>query len=110
VYADADIYLLDDPLSAVDARVGRHLMEHCIRGILKKKLVILVTHQVYYLQKATEILKMSRGRIVERGTYKQLSIHESSNGNGMPIDAMDVAETWEIIDLGNGETQNLQYV
>uniref|UniRef100_A0A674EZA3 Multidrug resistance-associated protein 4 n=1 Tax=Salmo trutta TaxID=8032 RepID=A0A674EZA3_SALTR len=53
VYQDADIYLLDDPLSAVDAEVGRHL---CICGILKNKPRILVTHQLQYLQSADQIL------------------------------------------------------
>uniref|UniRef100_A0A674EY39 Multidrug resistance-associated protein 4 n=1 Tax=Salmo trutta TaxID=8032 RepID=A0A674EY39_SALTR len=56
VYQDADIYLLDDPLSAVDAEVGRHLFEQCICGILKNKPRILVTHQLQYLQSADQIL------------------------------------------------------
>uniref|UniRef100_A0A8C5C177 Uncharacterized protein n=1 Tax=Gadus morhua TaxID=8049 RepID=A0A8C5C177_GADMO len=56
VYLDADIYLLDDPLSAVDAEVGRHLFEKCICGILKDKPRILVTHQLQYLKAADQIL------------------------------------------------------
>uniref|UniRef100_A0A4W3I4P9 Multidrug resistance-associated protein 4 n=1 Tax=Callorhinchus milii TaxID=7868 RepID=A0A4W3I4P9_CALMI len=56
VYQDADIYLLDDPLSAVDAEVGRHLFEQCITGILQNKPRILVTHQLQYLSAATHIL------------------------------------------------------
>ena len=46
VYADADIYLLDDPLSAVDAKVGQHIFQHCVRGALKDKTVVLVSHGV----------------------------------------------------------------
>ncbi|KAF4522899.1 hypothetical protein B566_EDAN012057 [Ephemera danica] len=46
VYKEADIYLLDDPLSAVDAHVGRHLFDDCIKGFLKHKAVVLVTHQL----------------------------------------------------------------
>lgn len=46
VYADADIYLLDDPLGAVDSKVGRNLFERCIQGILGKKIRIVVTHQL----------------------------------------------------------------
>ena len=46
VYADSDIYLLDDPLSAVDAKVGRHIFEQCVRGHLKDKTVVLVSHGV----------------------------------------------------------------
>uniref|UniRef100_A0A7N9AYA3 ATP-binding cassette, sub-family C (CFTR/MRP), member 4 n=1 Tax=Mastacembelus armatus TaxID=205130 RepID=A0A7N9AYA3_9TELE len=56
VYQDADIYLLDDPLSAVDAEVGRHLFEQCICGLLKNKSRILVTHQLQYLKTADQIL------------------------------------------------------
>uniref|UniRef100_A0A8B9S7F4 Multidrug resistance-associated protein 4 n=1 Tax=Apteryx owenii TaxID=8824 RepID=A0A8B9S7F4_APTOW len=56
VYQDADIYLLDDPLSAVDAEVGRHLFEKCICQALHQKVSVLVTHQLQYLRAATQIL------------------------------------------------------
>lgn len=46
VYADADVYLLDDVLSAVDAHVGEHIFKHCVRGMLRDKAVVMVTHQV----------------------------------------------------------------
>lgn len=46
VYSEADIYLLDDPLSAVDPQVASDIFEHCIQGALKDKLVVLVTHQL----------------------------------------------------------------
>uniref|UniRef100_A0A673LSB8 Multidrug resistance-associated protein 4 n=1 Tax=Sinocyclocheilus rhinocerous TaxID=307959 RepID=A0A673LSB8_9TELE len=72
VYQDADIYLLDDPLSAVDAEVGRHLFEQCICGILKEKPTILVTHQLQYLKAADQILVLKEGHMVARGTYSEL--------------------------------------
>ncbi|XP_076871404.1 ATP-binding cassette sub-family C member 4 isoform X2 [Brachyhypopomus gauderio] len=72
VYQDADIYLLDDPLSAVDAEVGRHLFDQCICGILKKKPRILVTHQLQYLKAADYILVLKEGQIVAQGTYPEL--------------------------------------
>uniref|UniRef100_A0A674EL55 Multidrug resistance-associated protein 4 n=1 Tax=Salmo trutta TaxID=8032 RepID=A0A674EL55_SALTR len=72
VYQDADIYLLDDPLSAVDAEVGRHLFEQCICGILKNKPRILVTHQLQYLQAVDQILVLKEGHVVARGTYSEL--------------------------------------
>uniref|UniRef100_A0A8C4NTD4 Multidrug resistance-associated protein 4 n=1 Tax=Dicentrarchus labrax TaxID=13489 RepID=A0A8C4NTD4_DICLA len=56
VYQDADIYLLDDPLSAVDAEVGKHLFEQCICGLLKNKCRILVTHQQQHLKAADQIV------------------------------------------------------
>ncbi|XP_053272848.1 ATP-binding cassette sub-family C member 4 [Pleuronectes platessa] len=72
VYQEADVYLLDDPLSAVDAEVGRHLFEQCICGLLKNKPRILVTHQLQYLQKADEILVLKEGFMVAKGTYTEL--------------------------------------
>uniref|UniRef100_A0A8C4VSD5 Multidrug resistance-associated protein 4 n=1 Tax=Gopherus evgoodei TaxID=1825980 RepID=A0A8C4VSD5_9SAUR len=56
VYQDADIYLLDDPLSAVDAEVSRHLFEKCIYRALHQKVSILVTHQLQYLHAVNQIL------------------------------------------------------
>jgi len=56
VYRRADIYLLDDPLSAVDSHVGRHLFEECICGYLRHKTRILVTHQVHHLAGVDRIL------------------------------------------------------
>uniref|UniRef100_A0AAX7VVZ1 Cystic fibrosis transmembrane conductance regulator n=1 Tax=Astatotilapia calliptera TaxID=8154 RepID=A0AAX7VVZ1_ASTCA len=72
VYQDADIYILDDPLSAVDAEVGRHLFEQCICGLLKNKLRILVTHQLQYLKAANQIVVLKEGHMVAKGTYTEL--------------------------------------
>ncbi|XP_019724109.1 ATP-binding cassette sub-family C member 4 isoform X2 [Hippocampus comes] len=72
VYQDADIYLLDDPLSAVDAEVGRHLFEQCICGVLKSKPRILVTHQLQYLKGADQIVVLKEGHMVAKGTYTEL--------------------------------------
>ncbi|KAJ3445264.1 multidrug-resistance like protein 1 isoform i [Anaeramoeba flamelloides] len=74
VYSDNDILLLDDPLSAVDSHVGKHLFEQCIRGdILKNKTIILVTHQLQYLPFADDIIVMNKGQIIERGTLKDFT-------------------------------------
>ncbi|XP_036071587.1 multidrug resistance-associated protein 4 isoform X2 [Oryzias melastigma] len=72
VYQDADIYLLDDPLSAVDAEVGRHLFEKCICGLLRRKPRVLVTHQLQYLKEADQILILKEGHMVAKGTYTEL--------------------------------------
>ncbi|XP_038157102.1 multidrug resistance-associated protein 4-like isoform X2 [Cyprinodon tularosa] len=72
VYLDADIYLLDDPLSAVDAEVGRHLFEECICGLLRKKPRILVTHQLQYLKAADQIVLLKEGQMITQGTYSEL--------------------------------------
>eukprot|EP00111_Clytia_hemisphaerica_P004457 TCONS_00012747-protein len=65
VYQNADIYLLDDPLSAVDTKVARHIFEKCINGLLKNKLKVLVTHQIQYLQHASSIYTMKEGNAVK---------------------------------------------
>ncbi|XP_030242954.1 probable multidrug resistance-associated protein lethal(2)03659, partial [Drosophila navojoa] len=69
VYRRADIYLLDDPLSAVDTHVGRHLFDQCMRGYLRSELVILVTHQLQFLEQADLIVIMDKGKISAMGTY-----------------------------------------
>ncbi|KAI5269184.1 Multidrug Resistance-Associated Protein 4 [Manis pentadactyla] len=71
VYQDADIYLLDDPLSAVDAEVSRHLFELCICQTLHEKITILVTHQLQYLKAANQILILKDGKMVQKGTYTE---------------------------------------
>lgn len=63
VYTEAELYVLDDPLSAVDAQVGRHLFEECIVGFLKGKTRILVTHQPQYLQQADTVVVLNRVRL-----------------------------------------------
>ena len=73
VYANRDIILLDDPLSAVDARVGRHIFEKCICGLLKDKICILVTHQVQFLPLMSHILLLREGGVVSGyGSFDEL--------------------------------------
>uniref|UniRef100_A0A2K6N0N8 Multidrug resistance-associated protein 1 n=1 Tax=Rhinopithecus bieti TaxID=61621 RepID=A0A2K6N0N8_RHIBE len=74
VYCNADIYLFDDPLSAVDAHVGKHIFENVIgpKGMLKNKTRILVTHGMSYLPQVDVIIVMSGGKISEMGSYQEL--------------------------------------
>lgn len=72
VYKRADIYLLDDPLSAVDSHVGKHIFEQCIQRYLKDKCVVLVTHQLQYLRNCQRIYLMDSGRIEIAGTYEEI--------------------------------------
>jgi ABC-type multidrug transport system fused ATPase/permease subunit len=72
VYQQADIYLLDDPLSAVDAHVGKALFENCVLHHLHGKTRILVTHQLQYMSRVDHIIMLSGGKIVEEGTYEKL--------------------------------------
>nr|CAD7428538.1 unnamed protein product [Timema monikensis] len=72
LYADRDVYFLDDPLSAVDTHVGAHIFDKYIRAALKKKTVIFVTHHLEYLSHCDEVYFMKDGRIAEQGTHQQL--------------------------------------
>ncbi|KAL3833009.1 hypothetical protein ACJIZ3_007745 [Penstemon smallii] len=72
VYQDADIYLLDDPFSAVDAHTGTELFQDCLMGILKDKTILYVTHQVEFLPAADLILVMQNGKIAQAGTFNEL--------------------------------------
>ncbi|KAK9797814.1 hypothetical protein WJX73_000524 [Symbiochloris irregularis] len=72
-YAAADVYLLDDPLSAVDAHVGRHLFESCICGLLQGCTRVLVTHQVQYLSAADHIVVIDSGAVTHQGTFGELA-------------------------------------
>ncbi|CAH1958892.1 unnamed protein product [Acanthoscelides obtectus] len=72
IYKDADIYLLDDPLSAVDTHVGKQLFEDCICGYLKNKCTVLVTHQIQYLKNVSKIYLMENGSIACTGTYEEI--------------------------------------
>ena len=74
VYARADVYLLDDCLSAVDQHVGRHLIDNVFgpRGLLASKTRILATNSIPILAEADFIALLRNGRIIEQGTYEQL--------------------------------------
>ncbi|XP_041931073.1 ATP-binding cassette sub-family C member 12-like isoform X1 [Alosa sapidissima] len=72
VYSNRDIYLLDDPLSAVDAHVGKHIFEECVKKALKGKSVILVTHQLQYLEFCDDVMLLENGEIKEAGTHTSL--------------------------------------
>jgi len=76
VYANRDIVLLDDPLSAVDAEVSSHLFNECICGVLKEKTVVLATHQIHYLNQVDKVLVLIGGRQAFFGTYSELRQRE----------------------------------
>jgi len=74
VYARADIYILDDPLSAVDQHVGRHLIDNVLgpRGLLAGKTRIMATNSIPVLMEANYIYLLVKGQIVESGTYESV--------------------------------------
>ncbi|KAK2954766.1 Multidrug resistance-associated protein [Blattamonas nauphoetae] len=72
VYSDRDIVVLDDPLSAVDAHVGRFLMDECILGRLKGKTIVLMTNQIQFLDRADCVILLHNGHVVAQGRYAEL--------------------------------------
>ena len=72
IYFNAEIVLMDDPLSAVDAHVGRHIMDKAICGLLKDRCRILATHQLHILSRCDRIVVMDEGRILAVDTYENL--------------------------------------
>uniref|UniRef100_A0AC11AXC6 ATP binding cassette subfamily C member 5 n=1 Tax=Ovis aries TaxID=9940 RepID=A0AC11AXC6_SHEEP len=72
LYSDRDIYILDDPLSALDAHVGNHIFNSAIQKHLKSKTVLFITHQLQYLADCDEVIFMKEGCITERGTHEEL--------------------------------------
>ncbi|PBP20899.1 ABC transporter [Diplocarpon rosae] len=72
IYFDADLILMDDPLSAVDAHVGRHIFDNAILGLLKDKARVLATHQLWVLNRCDRIIWMEDGRIQAVDTFDNL--------------------------------------
>ncbi|KAF7106813.1 hypothetical protein CFC21_107522 [Triticum aestivum] len=72
LYQNADIYLLDDPFSAVDAHTATSLFNDYVMGILSDKTVLLVTHQVDFLPVFDSILLMSDGEVIRSASYHDL--------------------------------------
>ncbi|CAL1193871.1 unnamed protein product [Candida parapsilosis] len=80
VYARADVYLLDDPLSAVDEHVGKHLVDHVLGplGLLRSKCKVLATNNIKVLSIADHLHMVSAGRLIEQGTYDDIMKQENS--------------------------------
>ena len=71
VYADAGVYLLDDPLSAVDSKVGEHIFEQCICRVLKEKIVILVTYSEKNMKEADKVVILHKGFVLGKGSFHE---------------------------------------
>lgn len=76
IYANRDLVILDDPLSAVDAEVSDHLFNNCIKGFLSDKTVILATHQIHIMSQADKILVLDKGHQIFFGSYSELQQRE----------------------------------
>lgn len=72
IYRRADIYLLDDPLAAVDAQVGKFIAEKCFTVFLREKMVVFVTHQMQYITAFKKIIVMNDGQMIAHGDINQM--------------------------------------
>ncbi|XP_031635556.1 multidrug resistance-associated protein 4-like [Contarinia nasturtii] len=93
IYKKSDIYLLDDPLSAVDTHVGKHIFEKCIKGFLADKICVLVTHQLQYLKNVQHVVLLNGGKIEAQGPFQTLQrfnkkslMHAQEEGDQNAID------------------------
>ena len=97
VYRRADIYLLDDPLSAVDVAVASHIFNTCIRGLLKNSTVILVTHQTQFLANADKVVLVENGsvRIGTSDDFKHINFERQPS---KPDDNATLSRSTSIVD------------
>ena len=74
VYADGNIYLLDDPVSAVDFKVGQHIFNKCIKDLLGDKIVLFASHQQKHMENADQVIVLYKGRVLDKGSF--IALHE----------------------------------
>lgn len=105
IYFDTDVVLLDDPLSAVDAHVGRHIFDHAILGLLKNKCRLLTTNQPWVLPRCDRIVWMDNGEIRAIGTFTEL-MSQDENFRLM-MEATGVEGEIKYVDETNGQPTEL---
>jgi ABC-type multidrug transport system fused ATPase/permease subunit len=106
IYFDADIVLMDDPLSAVDAHVGRHIFDHAILGLLKDKTRILATHQLWVLSRCDRIIWMDGGKIQAVGTFDDLMRNSVGFQQLMESTAVDGEKEGALIPRGAADEED----
>lgn len=106
LYYEADIYLLDDPLSAVDVPVARDIFRDAIQGFLKGKSVILATHQLQFLRQATRVLLLDREQDPVFGNLDQVCQSETFKALGFAQDAFSDAQLGRADDKTDAELKD----
>ncbi|KAG5674807.1 hypothetical protein PVAND_004755 [Polypedilum vanderplanki] len=109
VYNNADIYFFDDPLSAVDSHVGKHIFDKVIgpEGILARKTRVLVTHGLTYLKKCDNIFVLKDGEISEQGTHQELLDKKGAFAEFLIQHLQEVNEDTENIDEIKAQLEGL---
>ena len=85
VYAEGELYLLDDPLSAVDSKVADHIFRECIKGLLGKKTRLITSHQERIMRDADNVIALFKGRVLSQGNFTELNESGSLNKTVDPI-------------------------
>ncbi|OQR95871.1 ATP-binding Cassette (ABC) Superfamily [Thraustotheca clavata] len=102
MYQDADIYLLDDILAAVDSHVGADIFRNCILDLLRNKVVVLVTNQLGVLNYCNHLIVLNEGSVIESGSFSELinkdngllhSMFENFMGGSLPSSEVEYAAT-----------------
>ncbi|PVU91527.1 hypothetical protein BB559_004083 [Furculomyces boomerangus] len=126
IYQKADLYILDDPLSAVDPKVGRQLFDEVVCKLLKGKTVILATHQLQFISGCDKVSVMENGMIIESGRPDEINMlkvynedennFESAGQSGIqtPYEQKDVIDPENLLDLNLDDSAlkslNLEHV
>lgn len=98
LYHDADIYLFDDPFSAVDAHTGLHLFKECLLGFLASKTVVYVTHHVEFLPSADVIMVLKDGKITQAGDYTEI-INSGEEFTELIVSHKDALSTMDMLEI-----------
>ena len=80
VYANCDIYLLDNPLASLDSNVGDNIFKQCIQEMLSDKLRLMVSHKDQYMKSADQVVVMENGFLLARGTFEDLNNNGAFKG------------------------------
>jgi ATP-binding cassette subfamily C (CFTR/MRP) protein 1 len=96
VYSDADIIMLDDSISALDAHVGQNIMSNCIANYMKCKTRILITHALQYLNYADRIIFMNNGEIQWTGTYDEIITQQFYNEFSLKVKTNEEPEELKV--------------
>ncbi|KAL8468613.1 hypothetical protein ACS0TY_031708 [Phlomoides rotata] len=118
VYSDSDVYIFDDPLSALDANVARQVFNNCIKEALGGKTRVLVTNQLHFLPQVDRIILVSEGLVKEEGTFEELSkngvlfkklmenagkmeehIHENGDGMDLSHESSELSSSADLHDV-----------
>ena len=121
VYADADVYLLDDPLSAVDAEVSEHVFDKCICKLLREKIKILVTYAEKHMKAADQVVVLHKGSVLGKGSFDELeddrnflrtiidATHPCNKGRKHPATADDNAKLHSLSEpFSSGTDEHLE--